>query len=393
MRRVLIGAVVMLTLTGCAEELLDGSQVFSCAVDEQCLVGFRCFGSVCTPACSSDGSCASGQSCEAVPGRGFSVCQVSGGGCTQAGESCQSGAECCSRDCQGGTCAEGCAPPGMMCGSSCVDTETSALHCGACEMPCGPEERCEGGTCVPDDTSCLVDGASCGSDPEGCCANTVCDGSICVEIPPEDMRPCNGQTFACGNGGDDDGDGLVDALDPGCSSACDNDESSLAPVGPGAGAQCMRTDCFWDSEGGSANDGCVWHMGCDPLERLEGCTNPRSGDCDEQSQMCKDVCGALTPNGCDCFGCCEIEGQSYFMGSADCALDNLESCRPCTMVETCAIPCDEECELCVGQTLSDLPDSCNEEPTCSRGPSCKTHGDCGATESCLTGCCLALPAE
>ena len=47
--------------------------------------------------------------------------------------------------------------------------------------------------------------------------------------PPATSRP------ACSNGKDDDGDGLIDSADPGCSGPLDNNESDPAPPPPGGG--------------------------------------------------------------------------------------------------------------------------------------------------------------
>ena len=39
---------------------------------------------------------------------------------------------------------------------------------------------------------------------------------------------CNGTVYACGDGEDDDGDGLVDNMDTECMGPCDDDEGSFA---------------------------------------------------------------------------------------------------------------------------------------------------------------------
>jgi hypothetical protein len=86
-----------------------------------------------------------------------------------------------------------------------------------------------------------------------------------------------------------------------------------------------------------------------------------------QPTTCHDFCGPLTPNGCDCFGCCEVtpgSGDYVFVGSIPeaghepCNRDNLDdpmSCRPCTPVADCLNDCGH-CELCFGRTT--LPADC-----------------------------------
>jgi hypothetical protein len=90
-----------------------------------------------------------------------------------------------------------------------------------------------------------------------------------------------------------------------------------------------------------------------------------------QPMMCHDVCGPLTPNGCDCFGCCEItpgSGDYVFVGSnpdpghpscSRASLTDPASCRPCTPVADCLNTC-EHCELCFGRDM--LPADCFPPP-------------------------------
>jgi hypothetical protein len=68
----------------------------------------------------------------------------------------------------------------------------------------------------------------------------------------------------------------------------------------------------------------------------------------------------LVPNGCDCFGCCELPaggGRTVFLGSeprngaprcSPATVSNPDSCRPCTQVTACLNTC-ERCEVCIGR--------------------------------------------
>src|SRR6185295_13509379 len=97
---------------------------------------------------------------------------------------------------------------------------------------------------------------------------------------------------------------------------------------------------------------------------------------DPQAAMCATVCGPITPNGCDCFGCCELPaggGNYVFLGSRDasgagtCTLATASdpaSCHPCTPVGACLNPCDH-CELCLGATT--LPPDCFAPPPVDGG--------------------------
>lgn len=80
--------------------------------------------------------------------------------------------------------------------------------------------------------------------------------------------PCGDKVYQCGNGLDDDGDGLVDSEDPDCLGPCDNNESGFYPNIPGGGSgegNCTF-DCYFDDNSGSGGGDCLWNIACDPLE-------------------------------------------------------------------------------------------------------------------------------
>jgi hypothetical protein len=65
---------------------------------------------------------------------------------------------------------------------------------------------------------------------------------------------CGAGGCACNNGLDDDGDGLIDAADPECVGAMDNDESSFATGMPGDNRDPKWQDCFFDGNSGAGDD-------------------------------------------------------------------------------------------------------------------------------------------
>jgi hypothetical protein len=242
------------------------------------------------------------------------------------------------------------------------------------------------------------------------------DATTTGEVVDCQLTPCQGKIYACGDCQDNDGDGLVDAADPGCWGPCDNNESGWhaehpSPPGP-TGMECFHTDCYFDLDSGSGNDECYWALNCDPLEPLSCTYDPDTSisntrmSCEEasatQSAKCGEVCGPLVPNGCDCFGCCDVSlGDethtvylgSYELGQGTCGPETIadpELCHPCTQVPACLNPCEpEHCEICIGQTK--LPAGC-QQAGCPQGvhPCLPEHesGDCPSGTACITGCCI-----
>jgi hypothetical protein len=135
-----------------------------------------------------------------------------------------------------------------------------------------------------------------------------------------------------------------------------------------------------------------------------------------QSDACLNYCRPLTPNGCDCFGCCtfpELHGKFVWIGSVDpndsnngsCTFDTVTDetkCEPCTPVADCFNDCGV-CELCLGKNT--LPPECLPpkdagvpdagpppgERCIFSGQPCGLEGDapCPQNYYCITGCCQA----
>jgi hypothetical protein len=221
---------------------------------------------------------------------------------------------------------------------------------------------------------------------------------------------------ACGNCADDDGDGLIDALDPECLGPCDDDEAGLSSGLSGNTSNTCRQDCYFDSDEGAGNDQCLWSQACDPLsvapdyppsgesrcEYVAG-ADPMGVACatarKTQSDTCLERCLPLVPNGCDCFGCCELPARSgsyHYIGRGTGAegcqldqLDDLEACPPCTPVPSCNNPC-ERCEACVGGS----PEAdCEPEAACDADHEPCPDGHCGIGQYCVTGCCILAPPK
>ncbi len=285
-------------------------------------------------------------------------------------------------------------------------------------------------------------GSNSGSTSGTMSTGTMTGGGPCVQVE------CNGHVYECGDCLDNDGDGLVDSADPDCLGPCDNTENSYFGGIPGANNAGCKMDCYFDQDTGAGNDDCYWDHRCDFHEvapnyypehdngsKCEYNADPNfippasPYSCSEmynaQSATCQSYCGPLTPNGCDCFGCCELpagSGKYIWLGSTingvgSCDIANIADptkCQPCQPVKACLNTC-EHCELCLGKDT--LPPDCSPP---DGGPSTTSSGSttsgtttgsggggqcapdvqpcglpgqspCAAGTYCITGCCQPIP--
>jgi hypothetical protein len=253
-----------------------------------------------------------------------------------------------------------------------------------------------------DDVSQATDGTGADTDP----------------TPPTPVPvTCEGIAMpACNDGLDNDSDGRFDMADGECVAPCDMD--------------ACKQDCFFDGNSGQGDDGCNWDLRCDSANpgANSGCAYEAGRTCHAgQSDKCVRNCRKLTPNGCDCFGCCAV---TYTGGSASvllvsgCTADKFGdpvACPRCTQNTECINTC-ETCEVCLGKPAPDPSctggtpgtdagtgetdggtggetdagtpvDAADPAPWCpagvtSCGPTGQVPSDgCGAGNYCLTGCC------
>ncbi len=211
---------------------------------------------------------------------------------------------------------------------------------------------------------------------------------------------CGDHVCACSDGRDNDGDGLIDGLDPECTGPSDDDEHSFATGAPQKPSDCR--DCFWDDNAGNGDDGCRY-----PKECLTGTASSSKGACGScvVSSRCIASCLPRTPNGCDCFGCCEItrpDGSTVHVALGDaCSLDRLDdtrACPRCVQSSTCLNPCGR-CELCPGRGQDRLAADCGAGASagtpsyvCEGGAQvCAASAECASgAPYCQLGCCLPV---
>jgi hypothetical protein len=255
-------------------------------------------------------------------------------------------------------------------------------------------------------TSVETEGGSASSDAtadtgSGTASVDTTDGSTGND--PTNPLDCSGQTYACGNTMDDDGDGFIDLFDPECTGPCDDDEGSFQTGLPGDNMDCKQ-DCFFDGNSGSGDDGCIWDLRCDPENPGAniGCEYTGGNNCDNQppnqEQGCIDFCAPFVPPGCDCFGCCTVQTPKgpvdIFLNSGpDCSLDNIDACQTCTsQIDDCGTPCvPEKCQVCFGE--SEPPEGCGGENMCPSGDPCDADqvDSCPSDFFCYLGCCYPPP--
>lgn len=269
--------------------------------------------------------------------------------------------------------------------------------------------------------------AACGGNPGAPDANGGGDGDggatdgggctgLCTDAPPfgGDCTPGGPQ---CSNCIDDDSDGAIDGFDIECSGPLDNDEGSFATGIPGDNMDAVMQDCFFDGNSGAGNDGCDIHVCCllgaqtvadCPIgaNRYNPASCPPPLGTKPLTQQCIETCGALTPPGCDCFGCCTVcdpndPSQCYDIltnptaspGCDESTLADPSVCRRCTKTTSCGNDeCGgDTCILCPGQDPSTLPESCNGTPTCPDGlQTCGNDNACPAQSYCSNGCCIGV---
>jgi cysteine-rich repeat protein len=283
--------------------------------------------------------------------------------------------------------------PPPVCGDALVEGDE------ACDL--GPGNAWENADCQPDCTANLCGDGFVGPG-ERCDDGNLVGVDLCSADCRHPLVDCGQYVHNCGNTLDDDGDGLIDLDDPECLSACgDFNEAFFATDRPSQNDDKNDTDCWWDDNEGSGDDLCGHDYQCDPLSPAAP-PYPYNPDmlpwCFPPTQACIDSCGPLTPNGCDCNGCCLIDGESRFLGiwvgeyETGCSHWDFASCNPCTIEPTCFNPCEpDSCELCFPDGIEMLEPGC-EAPVCPLGVTpCADPYACGEDERCRGGCCL--PAD
>ena len=165
-----------------------------------------------------------------------------------------------------------CDAPFAQCGSDCVDTNTSLLHCGACDSPCSGGEMCSQGSCGSDcaapevqcGSQCVdtnTDTSHCGFCDNACQPGQTCSSGQCTgsasDLCADD--PCNGHGW-CWNGNC--------TCDPGYTGqACSTCDGIWQPVPATSPVVCEPTNVIVGTTAGEYIEGTDGH---DKIQGMDG---------------------------------------------------------------------------------------------------------------------------
>jgi hypothetical protein len=197
---------------------------------------------------------------------------------------------------------------------------------------------------------------------------------------------------ACSDGKDNDLDDRADGFDNECTGPFDDDEATFRVNDVREQSTPKCSDCFFDGNPGPGDDRCDVSRDCTFVgEPSQG------GSCKtcDATPACVERCTTVTPNGCDCFGCCNVlvEGTPVpirLVSTCTMALiREPRACPFCVINDSCFNPC-ETCEICPGRTLGDLPLSCNNAVDCGMRKNCTSSAECLGFDHCSQGCCVPI---
>ncbi|TNE50160.1 MAG: hypothetical protein EP343_09525 [Deltaproteobacteria bacterium] len=270
--------------------------------------------------------------------------------------------DCGTKKCVGGICESDCTSGLTGCGDGCVDTKTSAKHCGACNQACKEGETCKDGKCSSgckeDETLCdktctntKTDKANCGACGTACGEGEVCSDGTCGSGCKDGKTDCSGSCVDlktdkanCGTCGTACKDGEA-CKEGSCESACSSGETVCS-------GKCV------DLQGDTANCGSCGKA------------------CNSGEVCAAGVCGSSCPTGqTDCSGkCVDLQTDKANCGKCGEACKAGESCAG----GACSLVCPTDKTKCGTSCVDTKTDSSN----CGN---CGTQ--CSAGEQCVAGSC------
>jgi hypothetical protein len=273
-------------------------------------------------------------------------------------------------------CTEGCDADETACNGVCVDTQTSAEHCGACGEACGDDQACVDGACV--DAPACGDGLTrCGEDcvnlalsPEHCggCGQACDEGQACIDGACEDADACDDGLTRCG----EDCADLETSAEHcgGCGQACDDGQAcvdgacGVVTCDDGltlCGDECVDTQTSAGHCGG-CGDACDDGQAC-----VDGACEDAPCD-DDALTRCGGVCVDLETSAAHCGGCGDACDDGQLCVDGACEVDEC--------IESGGTRCDGACVDT--QTDAQHCGACGEA--------------CGAAQICQAGRCACTVA-
>ncbi len=291
------------------------------------------------------GTCASG---ETQCGGACVNTATSATHCGSCGNACASGQTCVAGSCNAPiTCTGG----QTDCSGTCVDTQTDTSNCGACGTACSSGQDCMGGTCravttcPTGQTACAgtcvntqTDNSNCGTCGTACPTGMACTAGACgARTCPTGQTDCSGACI----------DTNADATNCGmCGRACASGQTCTAGMCmdgtaacPAGETRCMGTCLNLQTDNtncGSCGMACAAGLVC----RAGACAMDTMA-CATGQTRCGTACVDLQTSGANCGACDRAcpSGQSCTAGVCTCAAGQTLCGSTCVNTMTSAANC------------------------------------------------------
>lgn len=365
----------------------------------------------CSP---SENACSCAQDCAPIPGDS----------CCSAGEARCRGELACA-DVQGDGCCDTtpcteCLAGQTRCGAECVDTSSSALHCGACNRPCAVGQVCDRSTCTAQCTApsreCVANGASfcvdtntsashCGMCGRACTASERCINGSCLAPPScavsfaPNHVPCgtnSNATWTCTNATT-------------CSAVCNGTSYPMFDCGNGAPVTVPLSvptgglSCVFTAQNAAGSSVYNAAAACSPPPTCDVQLSPTEVQCGANttatwtclnSQRCHAECTGMAPVDFDCpSGMLGTAPLAVMAGGLSCNFTVMGPGGSRTYTVTASCPPRPTCTVRLTPNSLACPGSTTAEWTCQGATSCSAvcNGTTYSGLSCPNGMTVTAP--
>lgn len=442
------------SLGQCASEPIGGCKLANeaCTQNLDCCNGNPCVNGICsTQQCRDvDEACSTNNDCCTLTCGADGLCKPLASGSTLKviGQSCTTGAECASYNCQGGICVKAyncqaeydiCTRDGDCCTNQCSSNDGTAGYCmpfsGGCAVegtPCGGDapigaSNCCTRICIDYGTgqSVCASGSGCKIEGTTCTQTSQCCGSYTLPKPDVVCEPegrcgggtgCNAVGNRCSPGLLADG-GVVKTNAQNAESCCDGDKDTCKVDRAGVprcfGGQTTNCPggytgvspcCIAEGDFCSFSDQCCDGRACLPRDSDGRYVCTAKSTCDVLGTACDPT---LTPSPCcdgsDCLPTSEItyacqlppenpDGGTTCVDNGSACTSSSQCCSQICSGGFCQAPvaCQEEKAACTADTDCCTGLACVIPPGSSSGTcelsSCQSSGQtCSPTLACCSG--------